>query len=150
MQVQPLSLAIQSLTAAWSDGRVWEFLGTRQLLLVYRWMPVPYAWATLAGVVCFILFSLVTPPEDPRRIAQFFDNMRRSTDDEGAPDGQSKPCAADRGQDLILLDLPGWLTAERWRGGFRRYREDLVGFLLAWCAVGVLLGVAWGLMQLGK
>ena len=144
MQIQPLSEAIQSLMTAWSDGRVWEFLGTRQLLLVYRWMPVPYAWATLAGVVCFILFSLLTPPEDPRRLAQFFDNMRRSTDDEGLPEGHPKPLAASRGQDLILLDLPGWFTAERWRGFLRRYREDLIGFLLAWCAVGILLGVAWG------
>jgi hypothetical protein len=50
--------------------------------------------------------------------------------------------AAERGEDLILLDLPGWLTAERWRGFFRRYREDLVGFILAWVSVGFLVLVA--------
>ena len=55
---------------------------------------------------------------------------------------------AQRGQDLILLDLPGWLSAGRWRGFFRRYREDLVGFVLAWATVGVLVLMAWGLMQI--
>lgn len=76
--------------------------------------------------------------------------MRRSTDAHGLPDGQAKPLAAGRGQDLLLLDLPGWLTAQRWQGFFRRYREDLVGFALAWIVVVVLVLAAWGLMQLGK
>jgi hypothetical protein len=49
-----------------------------------------------------------------------------------------------------MLDLPGWLTAERWKGFFRRYREDLVGFLLAWGSVGFLIGSAWLVMQIGK
>ena len=52
--------------------------------------------------------------------------------------------------DLVLLDLPGWLARERWRGFFRRYREDLVGFLLGWATVAGLVGAAWGLMQIGK
>jgi hypothetical protein len=76
--------------------------------------------------------------------------MRRSTDRENLPNGQSKPLAADRGQELLLLDVGAWFTAARWRGFFRRYREDLVGFLLAWAAVGLLLLSAWLLMQLGK
>ncbi|NLZ00175.1 MAG: hypothetical protein GXY25_06520, partial [Pirellulaceae bacterium] len=55
-----------------------------------------------------------------------------------------------RGQDLLLLDLTGWLTRQRWRRFFHRYREDLVGFLLAWATVALLVGLAWGLMQIGK
>ena len=98
----------------------------------------------------FIGVSLLTRPEDPEQIERFFDNMRRSTDEEGLPEGHPKPLAADRGEDLILLDLPGWLTAERWRGFFRRYREDLVGFVLAWGAVGALVLIAWAVMQIGK
>jgi len=146
----PLMKSIGQLGDAWAEGNLSEFLATRKLALVYRWTAVPYAWATLAGFGFFILVSLITPPEDKRRIERFFDNQRRSTDLEDLPAGQPKPLAADMGQDLILLDLPGWFTRERWRGFFRRYREDLVGFILAWGMVGLLLAAAWGLMQIGK
>ncbi|MGA2616736.1 MAG: hypothetical protein ABSF26_03945 [Thermoguttaceae bacterium] len=44
----------------------------------------------------------------------------------------------------------GPLNRRRWHGFFRRYREDLLGFLLAWGVVGLLLLAAWGLMQIGK
>ena len=101
------------------------------------------------GAVAFVVVSLLTPREDDERIERFFDNMRRSTDDEGLPEGQPKPLAADRGQDLLLLDLPGWFSAARWQNFWRRYREDLVGFALAWLTVGLLVLTAWGLMQIG-
>jgi Na+/proline symporter len=148
-----------------------NYHATGQWQLVYKWTPGPYGWATLAGVVAFVVVSLLTPPEDPHRIARFFENMRRSTDREGLPPGQptrsrvpgsagappaAHPLAGTRlrgcpgGQDLIFLDLPGWLSAERWRGFFRRYREDLVGFVLAWATVGLLVLMAWGLMQIDR
>lgn len=44
----------------------------------------------------------------------------------------------------------GPLNRRRWHGFFRRYREDLLGFLLAWGVVGLLLIAAWGLMQIGR
>ncbi len=121
-----------------------------ELKLVPTWKPEPFGWSMLAGFGAFIFLSLVTPAEPKEQIERFFDNMRRSTDEEGLPAGQPKPLAADRGRDLLLLDLTGWLTAERWYGFFRRYREDLVGFLLAWATVALLVGMAWGLMQIGK
>ena len=123
---------------------------TGSLQLVYKWLAAPYAWATLVGVVVFIAVSLLTRPESRERIERFFDNMQRSTDREGLPEGHPKPLAAELGQDLILLDVPGWFTLRRWRGFFRRYREDLVGFLLAWATVGLLVLSAWGLMQIGR
>ena len=60
------------------------------------------------------------------------------------------PMAADQGKDLILLDVTGFLGRQRWRGFFRRYREDLVGFVLAWAAVGLLVLMAWAIMQIGR
>jgi Na+/proline symporter len=119
------------------------------LRLVYPWKPAPYGWATLAGVAAFIVVSLATPREDAARIERFFDSMRRTTDDEGLPAGGPKPLAAERGQELLLLDVPGWFTAERWHGFLGRYREDLIGFALAWATVALLVLSAWGLMQLG-
>jgi len=118
--------------------------------LVYDWQAGIFGWAMLAGFASLVVVSLLTRPEAPERIEQFFDNMRRSTDAEGPPDGRPKPLAAERGQDLLLLDLPGWFTAQRWQGFFRRYREDLVGFALAWGVVALLVLAAWGLMQVGR
>jgi Na+/proline symporter len=134
---------------AWQQGELGEFLRGGSLKLVYTWAAAPYAWATLVGVVALVAVSALTRPEEKERIERFFDNMRRSTDREGLAEGQLKPPAAEVGQDLILLDLPGWLSAARWRGFFRRYREDVVGFILAWGAVGLLILAAWGLMQIG-
>ena len=67
------------------------------------------------------------------------------------PDADGKkPLASKHGQDLLFLDLPGWFKASRWTGFIKRYREDVFGFILAWIFVGVLVVLAWGLMQIGK
>ena len=126
-----------------------SILQTEKLQLIYEWKAGRFAWAMLSGFAVFVLGSLLTRAEDQKRLEQFFDDLRRSTDQEGLPAGQPKPLAAERGQDLLLLDLPGWFTAERWHGFFWRYREDLLGFLLAWGFVGLLVLSAWGLLQLG-
>ena len=118
------------------------------LWIYEKWLPVPYGWSMLAGLAALVIVSLMTRPEDPERIARFFDNQRRTTDEEGLPAGEPKPLAAERGQDLILLDLPGWLTAARWRGFWGRYREDLLGFALGWLSVGALVLIAWAVMQI--
>lgn len=52
------------------------------------------------------------------------------------------------GDDLLLLDIPGYVKKERRVNFFRRYREDLVGFLLSWLVVGFLIILAWGIMQI--
>ena len=44
--------------------------------------------------------------------------------------------------------MTGWLEKERWQGFFKRYREDWLGFLLAWVFVGVLVFIAWLILQL--
>lgn len=116
--------------------------------LVYRWMAAPFGWAMLAGFVALVVVSLATPAEAPERIKVFFDKLRRTSNQAGVPQGQPQPWAADRGEDLLLFDLPGWLTRERWHRFFYRYREDLIGFLLAWISVGLIIGFAWGLMQI--
>ena len=78
------------------------------------------------------------------------DNLRRTTDEEGLPAGQPQGLAADSGKDLLLYDLPAWLTRQRWQGFFSRYREDLIGFALAWVSVGLIIAFAWAIMQFGR
>lgn len=121
-----------------------------QLQLVYVWKATPFAWAVTAGFAALLVVSWLTPAEDPAKIATFFDNMNRSTDGATFQEGEIRVPAGQRGQDLLLLDLPGWLTAQRWRAFRSRYREDLIGFALAWATVGLLVLAAWGLMQLGR
>ena len=75
--------------------------------------------------------------------------MRRSSDGPVPESGAQKPLASELGQDLLLLDLPGWLGAERWHNFFHRYREDLIGFLLGWMTVAVLILLAWLVVSLG-
>ncbi len=142
-----LSLAFARLFAS---GDWWAHLQTGQWMLVYKWLPGPFGFAMLLSFSTLIIVSLLTKPEDSARLETFFDRMRRSTDREDLPNGQSKPLAADRGQELLLLDVGAWFTAARWRGFFRCYREDFFGFLLAWAAVGLLILSAWLLMQIGK
>jgi len=113
--------------------------------VVYKWTPAPFGWAMLAGFAMLIIVSMLTKAEDPQRITAFFDNMNRLSDT-GA-EIKEKPLAKEHGQDLILLDIPGWFTRERWQGFFTRYREDMLGFILAWAMVGFLVVLAWGIMQ---
>jgi len=127
-----------------------NFHDTGTLQLMYQWTPAPFGWSMLAGFAALIIVSLLTRPESNERIEKFFDNMNRSTDRQHLPAGAPKPLAGELGQDLLLLDVPGWFTAERWRGFLRRYREDLVGFVLAWGTVGFLVLTAWAIVQIGK
>ncbi len=142
--------AFHHLSTAIQTDSLPALLGTGQWQLVYKWTPGSFGFAMLLGFGAFILFSLLTPREDPQRIAEFFDKLRRSSDHEAMPGTGPKPLAAERGQDLLLVDLPGWFTAERWHNFFHRYREDLIGFALAWATVALLVFSAWLLMQVGR
>jgi Na+/proline symporter len=126
-----------------------NYLANQELKLVYKWPAVPFAWAMLAGFATLIVVSILTRPEPLEKIERFFDNMRRTTDEEDLPEDAPRPLAEERGEDLVLLDLPGWFTLERWRGFPGRYREDLIGFALAWLAVAALILLAWGVGRIG-
>ncbi|MFZ2340878.1 MAG: sodium:solute symporter family protein [Bacteroidales bacterium] len=125
-----------------------NFLSAGELVLVYKWMPRPFGLAMLSGFLVFGLVSILTRPEDRERIEGFFDNMRRKSDADHTGSDGKKPLGELSGDDLLLLDLPGWGKKERWRNFFRRYREDLAGFALSWLMVGLLILIAWGFMQI--
>ncbi|MBI4556778.1 MAG: sodium:solute symporter family protein [Candidatus Hydrogenedentes bacterium] len=146
-----------TLSAAWDyarscaqEGQLSVFLATGDVKLVYPWKAAPFGWAMLVGFATLVVISLLTRAENPARVAAFFDRMRRSSDEDAVTPSGERVAAAERGEDLIFLDLPGWLHAPRWRGFWHRYREDLVGFLLGWLTVGLLVFLAWAVMQIGK
>ncbi|MCX6908621.1 MAG: sodium:solute symporter family protein [Verrucomicrobia bacterium] len=146
---KPADLSAAFAALASSDN-LWAHLHTGQWMLVYKWLPGPFGFAMLLSCSTLIIVSLLTKPEDAARMDVFFDRRRRSTDLETVPTGQPKPLAADRGEELLLLDAGTWFTAARWRGFPRRYREDLIGFGLAWLTVGAMVLLAWLVIQIGR
>jgi Na+/proline symporter len=125
-----------------------NLLTTGDLMLVYKWRPGPFGIAMLSGFFMFWLASILTKPESKEKIDSFFDNMRRKSDAKQPGADGKKPLAELTGDDLLLLDLPGWGSKERWINFFRRYREDLAGFVLSWVLVGLLILLAWGILQI--
>ncbi len=122
---------------------------TGTLALVYKWMPAPFAWSMGLGFLVFFLVSKLTKPEKQEKMDLFFDNMRRKSDSKTLGADGKKPLGELTGDDLLLLDLPGWSKKSRWTNFFSRYREDLTGFALSWVVVGLLILMAWGILQIG-
>jgi Na+/proline symporter len=125
-----------------------NFVTVGDLMLVYKWKPGPFGIAMLSGFFIFWLVSILTKPEDKDKIESFFDNMRRKSDVKSPGSVGTKPLGELTGDDLLLLDLPGWKRKERWTNFFKRYREDLIGFGLSWIVVGLLILLAWGILQI--
>jgi len=125
-----------------------NYIAAGELMLVYKWKPAPFGLAMLSGFFVFWLVSILTVPEDKEKNDAFFDNMRRKSDAKQKGSDGKKPLASETGEDLLLLDLPGWMHKKRWAGFFTRYREDIGGFLLSWVVVGLLILLAWGILQL--
>jgi Na+/proline symporter len=119
-----------------------------EFLLVYKWKPAPFGLAMLSGFFIFWLVSILTKPENKEKNETFFDNMRRKSDAKYQGEDGKKPLASETGDDLLLLDLPGWAHKARWTNFFQRYREDLTGFVLSWIVVGALILLAWAILQI--
>jgi len=139
--------AISSVFTAFISYYYLNYFKTGSWQLVYKWEPETFGWAMLAGFVTFIIMSLITKPEDATRIATYFDKMDRLSDGETTDKDGKKPLAREHGKDLLLLDLPGWFKKERWENFSTRYREDWLGFLLAWVFVLFLIFMAWLVLQ---
>ncbi len=138
--------ALAAVLAAYAAYYLLNYGETGEWMLIYPWQPAPFGWAMLLGFAILLVVSLLTPPEEPARVEAYFRKLETLAEADRTPG--ASPRAADHGQALLLLDLPGWLKAERRRRFGYRYREDWLGFLLAWIFVGVLVGLAWMVLQL--
>jgi Na+/proline symporter len=141
--------ALASIIVSVSAYYAVNIFQTGEISLVYKWMPTPFAWSMGLGFISFFLVSRLTKPEESAKMENFFDNMRRKSDAEYLGSDGKKPLGEATGDDLLLLDLPGWSKKSRWSNFFRRYREDLIGFGLSWIVVGLLILLAWGVLQIG-
>ncbi len=140
--------AIVGVSTAFIVYYVLNYQASGKFEIVYDWLPDLFGWAMLAGFALFFIVSLLTKPEDSKRIDDFFDNLQRLSDEDKKKDGK-KPLASKYGQELILLDVSTWFTKKRWENFMQRYREDVLGFLYAWGFVGGLILLAWGILQIG-
>ncbi len=122
-----------------------NYINTNEIALVYSWKALPFAWAMLAGFSALIIVSLATRPESTERISLYFDRLDKPASDDLKADGKPE---ANTGKSLILVDVGSWFQKERWRHFFTRYKEDWLGFLLAWLFVLVLVLIAWGILQI--
>ncbi len=125
-----------------------NYLAAGSFEIVYEWTPGSFAWAMLAGFGSFILVSLFTRKEDYERTEKFFDKMQRLSDSGIRGKDNKKPFASEYGKDLILIDISSWFKKERWINFFPRYKEDTYGFVTATGFVGLLVLIAWGVIQL--
>jgi Na+/proline symporter len=139
--------AISSVITSFLAYYYLNYLNIGSWQLVYKWEPDTFGWAMLIGFIAFFIVSLVTKPEDQSKIDKYFDNMNRLSDADILDQDGKKPLAREYGKDLILLDFTSWFTKERWQNFGFRYKEDWLGFLLAWVFVLVLIFVAWLVIQ---
>ena len=126
------------------------FLVTGQLL---AWQKGPQLLLSLcAAFAATILVSLFSPPVPEERLRRFYGLLRTPVgeeenltcyDDPTAPPPASK--LAEEGHSLLIVDL---LQLPR-RFSWKRYRLDLIGFLLAWFWVILLLLLGYWVTQLG-
>jgi Na+/proline symporter len=89
-----------------------------------HWDANVFLAALVAGIVALVVVSLSTPPEPGPTVAEFFQRLDTSSDD----DRTHAPLV------LVSLLRPAAIV-RRWRD----FREDLNGFAVAWICVIVLV-----------
>lgn len=140
--------AISSVVISFVTYYYLNYLSIGKWQMVYKWEPDTFGWAMLVGFLAFIIVSLLTKPENEKVIEEYFDNLGRLSDSDMLDENGKKPLAKDHGHDLILVDFVGWFKKDRWTNFSERYREDWLGFMLAWVFVLFLIFVAWLVVQL--
>jgi hypothetical protein len=95
-----------------------------------HWDPNVFLAALLVGTAALVIVSLLTQPEPAANIGSFFERLRTNSDDAGPAAGAQQP--------LLLVNLLNPRRAFEGRG-WSVFREDLVGFGIAWILVVILV-----------
>ncbi len=138
--------AFAAVLAAYISYYIINYADTDSFQLIYSWKPAPFGWAMLAGFATLIIVSLLSPPEDRDQVEHYFHRLKHLSHSD-REEGKSS-LATDHGQGIILSDLPGWFRADSWKDFGAKYREDWLGFVLAWVFVAILIVIAWVVLQL--
>lgn len=144
------------------------FLYARSGQRLDNWDPNVFLCALLAGYAALVVGSLLTSPEPAEKIRDMFARFDVSTDHsaELVAAGRAKGWSheleglseeeiealrrrtAESGQQLLLSDVGRILHPKRQVPFLRAYRQDLAGLIYCWLVVALLVGIAWGILQL--
>ncbi|MCS7044430.1 MAG: sodium:solute symporter family protein [Bryobacteraceae bacterium] len=135
--------ALAGISAAMAANfAIYSWIGQR----FDHWDPNVFLAALVTGMAVFVGVSLLTPPEPPSAVDDFFRRLRTPShmDPQAAtPMEEVEREAARRGEQLLLLHL---LHPGRGAAGepfWRAYRIDLEGFLLGWGIAAGMVALAW-------
>lgn len=131
------------------------------------WSPAIFSAAFVAGILSLIVVSLLTPPEPQGYMNFFFARLQTPSDlppsevqarfsaqiaspDAGGGDVLARELKredAERGQQLILVNLLNLRRATCGTSFVRAYKVDLSGLAFGWLLVVVLVAGAWALLR---
>jgi Na+/proline symporter len=99
-----------------------------------HWDPNVFLAALAVGIAALVVVSLATPPEPADRVDPFFRRLEMSSDD-----------GASSARPLLLVNLLRLRRASA-GGGWRTFREDLVGLAIgSVMVVALVAATAWWL-----
>lgn len=127
------------------------------------WDPNIFLASLVVGLACLIVVSLLTPPEPEARLAWFFTQLQTPSDmgkeEAGVQDTfvpqpgsetEARPLrsAAERGRQLLLVNLLHLKRGECGVGFFKAYHDDLKGLLIGGVVAVAIVLLLWLILQL--
>jgi len=134
-----------------------------------QWDPNIFLASLLAGVAGLFVVSLLTPPEWRTQVAEFFANLDTPSDlgskiahcpslvaplPQGGPAGVTDSAAelgrwaAEKGRQLLLINLLHLRRGTHGVSFFRAYRDDLKGLVMGSALCAALVIGMWLILQL--
>ena len=129
-------------------------MGTNFLLYHFRgerldsWHPTVFLFALGAGALALVVFSLLTKPEGEEQVRNFRARIEQSSEIPGEPSEAGADETAEKGQQLLLVNLLQLKKGARGRSIFHAYRTDLIGIARGWALVAALVIVCWALTKI--
>ena len=97
-----------------------------------HWDPNIFGVSLVAGCAALVVVSLLTPPEPPAQVDEFFGRLERPVEGT-APEGTR----------LLMADILQLRKASAGRGIAATYAEDLKGLVRGWLLVIALVAATW-------
>ena len=104
--------------------------------------------STGAGALALVVFSLLTKPEGEEQVRNFRARIEQSSEIPGEPSEAGADETAEKGQQLLLVNLLQLKKGARGRSIFHAYRTDLIGIARGWALVAALVIVCWALTKI--
>jgi Na+/proline symporter len=142
--------AISSIVAAIGTNFALYHLRNQRL---DNWDPNVFLGSLVAGVLVFVVVSLLTPREPHAVLDAFYQRLQTPSDGaedgtEAVPDAARTRAYAETGRQLIVVNLFHLRKGAAGVGLLRAYRTDIKGFAIGWFIAAALVATAWLLFQL--